>query len=240
MATKDEAAGLAVLDLRKSFGGSEVLRGVSLRVRPGTVTALLGPNGAGKTTLLRVACGIARPTSGRVVVDGLDMGGEGQEARRRTGFAPERPVAYGAMTALENLEFFGRLFGLTPAEATARAEQALAEAGLAHRSADAAGTLSHGMRQRLSFARATLHRPSVLLLDEPFEGLDASHRDQLVAALQDKGERATLLTTHMADAALEVADRVALIDRGQVVDVMEASALSPDALKQRLRSLGGK
>lgn len=235
-----ETGGLTLHEVHKSYGRGEVLRGVSLRVRPGQVVALLGPNGAGKTTLLRVAAGVSRPGYGRVVVDGKDMAGEGQEARARTGFAPERPVAYGALTALENLVFFGRLYGLTASEATVRGEAALEAAGLGHRASDAAGSLSHGMRQRLSFARATLHRPSVLLLDEPFEGLDAAHREQLVTQLREKAGRATLLTTHMAETALEVADRVALIDRGQLVAVEEAASMDVSGLKERLRTMGGR
>jgi len=232
--------GLALLEVRKSYGGTEVLRGVSLRVRPGEVVALLGPNGAGKTTLLRVAAGIARPSSGRVVVDGKDMAGEPQAARLRVGFAPERPAAYATLTAHENLTFFGELYGLARGEAASRAAAALAAAGLSHRSSDAAGALSHGMRQRLSFARATVHEPSALLLDEPFEGLDAAHRDRLVGILREKGGRATLLTTHMAEAALEVADKVALIDRGELVAIEPAAGLTPDGLGVRLRALGGK
>ncbi len=240
VAEEGDTNGLALHELRKTYGGAEVLRGVSLRVRPGTVVAVLGPNGAGKTTLLRTAAGIARPASGRVVVDGHDMAGDPQEARARVGFAPERPVAYGALTALENLAFFARLYGLDAAEASVRAEAALKEAGLSHRASDAAGTLSHGMRQRLSFARATIHRPSVLLLDEPFEGLDAAHRDQLVEQLNAKAGRATLLSTHIADTALEVADQVALLDRGEVVAIEPATSLTVNSLKQRLRALGGR
>ena len=235
-----DASGLTLHEVRKSFGGTEVLRGISLRVRPGQVVALLGPNGAGKTTLLRIAAGIARPSAGRALVDGKDMAGDRHDARVRVGFAPEQAVAYGALTVLENLTFFGQVYGLPPAEASARAEKALSASGLAHRSSDTASTLSHGMRQRLSYARATLHRPTVLLLDEPFEGLDAARSDELIADLRNKEGRATLVSTHMANAALEVADLIALIARGELVALEQASALTPDSLKQRLRALGGK
>jgi ABC-type multidrug transport system ATPase subunit len=234
-----DADGLTLLDVRKSFGGVEVLRGVSLRVRPGTVVALLGPNGAGKTTLLRVAAGIARPASGRIVVDGKDLDRDAQAARSRVGYAPERPVAYGALTALENLTFFGRLYGLSPAAATERAHGALKAAGLAQRSSDPAGTLSHGMLQRLSFARATIHKPTVLLLDEPFEGLDATHSDRLAGDLRERAGRATLFTTHVPDTALEVADQVALLDRGQLVTLEPSASLTQIQLRTRLRNLGG-
>lgn len=240
MAGDADTSGLTLHEVHKSYGRAEVLRGVSLRVRPGEVVALLGPNGAGKTTLLRVASGVARPGSGRVVVDGRDMVGDPQGARRRVGYAPERPVAYAALTPFENLVFFGQLYGLTQQQAGDRAQAALEGAGLAHRSADATGSLSHGMRQRLSFARATLHKPSVLLLDEPFEALDARHRDLLVGQLREKGGRATLLTTHMADTALEVADRVALIEGGTLVDIEAAAAVTLEELKGRLRSMGGR
>jgi heme exporter protein A len=218
------------------------LSDVSLRVHPGEVVALFGPNGAGKTTLLRIAAGLSRATGGRVFIDGTDLALSPLQAKRKVGWVADRPMLYDGLTASENLEFFGELWGLSPSDAAAAAAAALHESGLAHRAADRVGDLSRGMQQRLSLARAFLHAPSVLLLDEPFEGLDPAGQKALVDRLRgEKGRalRATLLVTQHVDLGLASCDRAALLDRGALVKVVAGGEFDAAGLSQELRALGG-
>lgn len=242
MAAPAASSGLTLFEVSKSFGPTQVLNKVSLRVAPGEVVALFGANGAGKTTLIRVAAGIARADGGRVLIDGADLAADPSAAKRRVGWVPEQPQVYDDLSPLENLAFFGRLYGMSKGQAAAAAQKRLGELALAHRSLDPCGTLSHGMRQRLSLARALLHDPAVLLLDEPFEGLDARGQAALTAELnsvEGRVKRAVLLATHQVDLGLAVADRVAVIDSGRLVSLHPASDTTTSALLAQLRALGG-
>jgi ABC-type multidrug transport system ATPase subunit len=237
------AEGLTLFELSKSYGGRAALDAVSLRVARGEVVALFGPNGAGKTTLLRAAAGLLAPSGGRVLVDGVDLALQPAAAKRKLGWAGDTPLFYDGLTALENLVFFARLWGVPPAEAEPAARRALEAAGLAHRGADSARELSHGMRQRLAIARATLHAPSVLLLDEPFEGLDASAAASLVASLREgaaRAGRACLVASHQTDLALESCDRVVILHRGKLVRVAPRGETTVPGLTAELRALGGE
>lgn len=234
--------GLTLLDLAKSFASKPALAGISLRAARGEVIALMGPNGAGKTTMLRAAAGISRPSAGRVLIDGIDVGASPAEAKRKIGWVPDSPVFYNDLNAAENLEFFARLWGMGPRDARAAAERAIGELTLAHRARDPVSELSHGMRQRLSIARATLHAPTVLLMDEPFEGLDASASARLVESLRDgptRAARATVVATHQAHLALACSDRVALLEGGGLVGLTPSSELDEPRLNAKLRALGG-
>lgn len=243
MGEPENADGLTFFEVSKSFGRFEALRGFSLRVARGEVISLFGPNGAGKTTLLRIAAGLTAVSRGRVLVDGIDGAAAPSEAKRRTGFAGDRPLLYGELTARENLEFAAQLYGLAPAEAKRVAEEGLKAQGLAHRAADPAGTLSHGMAQALSLARSTVHGPTVLLLDEPFEGLDARRSANLVKFLREgpgHAGRAVLLSTHQVDLGLAACDRVALLDRGRLMKVAGRSLFEGPALSKEIAALGGE
>ncbi len=211
-------------------------------MHPGEVVALFGPNGAGKTTLLRIAAGLSRATSGRVLIDGTDLAHSPMQAKRKVGWVADRPMLYDGLTASENLEFFGQLWGLSPDDAVRAAAAALGDSGLAHRAADPVAELSRGMQQRLSLARAFLHAPSVLLLDEPFEGLDPRGQEALVHRLRDekgRAERATLLVTQHVDLGLASCDRAALLDRGVLIKVVAGGELDLAGLSRELRALGG-
>ncbi len=235
--------GLTFFEVSKSFGRFEALHAFSLRVFRGEVVTLFGPNGAGKTTLLRIAAGLSAPSRGRVLVDGIDSSACPRDAKRRMGFAGDRPLVYGELTALENLEFAARLYGLAPAEAKRAAEDGLKAQGLSHRAADPAGTLSHGMAQGLSLARATVHGPTALLLDEPFEGLDARRTARLLEFLRGgagHAGRAVFLSTHQVDLGLAACDRAALLDRGRLVKVADRRAFEGGALSRELTALGGE
>ena len=202
--------------LTKSYGRVRVLNGLSLSLGWGEVLSVLGPNGSGKTTLLKVVATLTRPDSGTVRVAGMDAVHRAAGVRRVMGAVMHEPMLYADLTAGENLRFFCRMFDLDGADE--RIGEAVARVGVAHGLDRRAGVLSHGMQKRFSIARALLHRPRVLLLDEPESGLDQSAAGMLrevVAATRAAGG-AVLLVTHNLDQALAMADRVAILARGAV------------------------
>ncbi|GII88873.1 daunorubicin resistance protein DrrA family ABC transporter ATP-binding protein [Sphaerisporangium siamense] len=238
--------GLAVRELRRVFTSRKkpprtALDGVSFDVAPGELVTLLGPNGAGKTTTARILVTLLEPTSGTATVAGADVRTEPRAVRRRCGFSFGGDTGlYPRLTALENLKFFGTMYGMAGRPLTARASHLLGEMGLGDRAGDKVETFSRGMRQRLHIARALLHDPPVLVLDEPSAGLDPAAGRQLrtlVRKLVDEG-RAVLLTTHDLVEAEQLSDRVLVLRAGTVV--AEASparlrALAGDALGTRIQ-----
>jgi len=202
--------------LTKSFGPHTALAGVTLSIGAGEFVTLVGPNGAGKTTLLRILATLIRPTSGTVRIAGLNPAQAGPEVRRRIGFLSHRTLLYDDLTAEQNLRFYARLYGLS--DASARIDELLERVGLADRRHDRVRTFSRGMQQRLAVARAVLHRPSILLLDEPYTGLDPQATDALSALLGElAGEGCTiLLTTHDLERGLAVGNRIVVLSRGRV------------------------
>jgi heme exporter protein A len=214
-------------DVRKTFDLKPVLRGVSLTVAPGATVALVGPNGAGKTTFLRILATLARPTAGEIAIDGLDIRRDGPAIRQRIGFAGHIPLLYDELTAEENLLFFARMYGVRDGQA--RVGELLERVGLRLKAKDLVRNLSRGQAQRLALARALLHDPRLLLLDEPDAGLD----EQAIALLEDiLSERAaagqtTLFTTHDLAWGLRVADRAVALVAGRV-SYDGPAALTPD------------
>jgi len=203
--------------LQKRFGASPALDDVDLDLAPGERVLLLGPNGAGKSTLLRTAAGLIRPSAGSLLLFGEDpWRGDRIAIRRRLGLLSHQTFLYDHLTAAENLVFYGRLYGL--GTTTAGARRSLDEVGLADRADDPVRTFSRGMQQRAAIARALLHAPDLLLLDEPFSGLDAAGRDTLRRLLRDRfaGARAFLMATHDLESALPLASRVIVLDAGRV------------------------
>jgi len=203
--------------LGRSFAGVPVLAGVDLVVRAGDAVVLLGPNGAGKTTLLRILALLARPTAGRLALFGSDAATAPPALRRRIGYVGHESLCYPDLTATENLEFYARLFAVPDADA--RVRDLVVWAGLEAAARRPVRVYSRGMSQRLALARALLHEPELLLLDEPFTGLDAAG----VAALQERlaalrlAGHALVLTTHDLERAAPVATRVAVLHRGKIV-----------------------
>lgn len=173
--------------LTKLFGRTPALRGIDLNLASGERLAVLGPNGAGKTTLLRLLATLERPTSGALTIAGL----EPRKARSAIGFVGHQTLLQPELTAAENLAFYGRLYGVS----RARAAGVLAEVGLGERGGSRASTLSRGQQQRLAIARALLHDPPVLLLDEPDTGLDADGL-HFLEGLLTAGDRTVVFSTH--------------------------------------------
>jgi heme ABC exporter ATP-binding subunit CcmA len=213
--------------LKKSFGLRPVLRGVDLEVAPGECLALMGPNGAGKTTLLRILATLSKPTAGVVQVAGLPLPAAAGAVRRRLGVVAHPTLLYGDLTARENLDFYGRLYGLP--EPQPRIEAVLEQVGLTLRRHDLVRTFSRGMQQRLAIARALLHNPQVLMFDEPYTGLDPHAADMLDDVLRDarRSGRTMLLTTHDLTRALALADRVAILARGVIAFTARCRDLDP-------------
>jgi len=208
---------LAARGLRRSFGRVRVLHDIDLTLVPGEALAVAGPNGAGKSTLLRLLAGLMRPTAGEVRVLGRALTAAAAEARRAIGLLSHQSLLYDDLTLAENLTFAARLYGLPRPAESARA--ALEEAGLGARAGDLPRRLSRGLLQRAAIARALLHRPRVLLLDEPFTALDAASADRLRETLRARradGLGLVIVTHHLAE-VWDVATRVAVMVDGRWV-----------------------
>jgi len=208
---------IEIRNLTKSFGSHVVLRDVDLTVAEGEFLALVGPNGAGKTTLIRILATLSRPTAGEVWVDGWSLIDGTAKVRRRIGFISHQPLLYGDLTAEQNLRFYGRMYNVF--DLPGRIDEVLEMVGLLARRHDPVRTFSRGMQQRLSIARAILHRPAVMLMDEPYTGLD-----QQAAAMLDEvmrrantASRTVLMTTHDLDRGLVMSDRVVVLSSGRLV-----------------------
>ena len=203
--------------LTKTFGPRTALAGVDLDVEAGEFVTLAGPNGAGKTTLLRILATLTRPTSGAVHIAGLDLATAGEEMRRRIGFLSHRTLLYGDLTAEQNLRFYAHMYDLE--DAPARVADLLEQVGLGARRRDLVYTYSRGMQQRLAVARAVLHAPQLLLLDEPYTGLDPNAAQVLTDLLTKlaREDCTILLTTHNLERGLAIGQRVVVLNQGRIV-----------------------
>ena len=213
------APAISTEDLTLSFGAEQALDGLSFEVDPGEVVALLGPNGAGKTTTVRLLNGLLTPDRGSSRVLGLDPVTEGDALRRRTGVMTEQSGLDERLTALENVAFTARMRGLTAKAATTQAHDLLARFGIANRANDRVQGFSTGQRKRVALARALLHEPEILFLDEPTAGLDPeATRDvlDLLANLAAEHGRTVLLCTHFLGEAGRLCQRMAVLHRGRL------------------------
>ena len=194
------------------------LDALSMVVPVGSVFGLLGPNGAGKTTTLRLLAGLTRATAGRASVAGIAVGADGLEVRRRLGYLEQDPRAYGWMTGREQVRMLGRLHGLEGAVLEAAVTDALRRVDLADAADRRAGTYSGGMRQRLGIAGALVHRPPVIILDEPVSALDPEGRRDVLGLIADlRGEATVLFSTHVLADVERICDRVGILARGRLV-----------------------
>ena len=202
--------------LSKSYGRTQVLRDLDLQVPWGQVLTVLGPNGSGKTTLIKTLATLAKPDSGEIYIAGLSARRNGVRARRTIGVVTHDPLLYDGLTGAENLRFFARMFALDHIED--RILEVAAQMGITDRLDSRAGTLSHGMRRRFSIARALLHSPRILIMDEPESGLD-QHALALMENLILDGRRlgrTILMTTHNFERGVALADRIAILARGSI------------------------
>jgi ABC-2 type transport system ATP-binding protein len=216
-----DGALVSVDQLRKRYSGAPVdaVDGVSFDVREGEIFGLLGPNGAGKTTTIGTITTRVRLTSGRVVIDGFDVARAPVEVKQRIAVVPQRPNIDRSLTALENLVFHAAYFGEPRATRRRKAEELLARMGLEGRGGDKVDNYSGGMAQRLMIARALMHEPRLLILDEPTTGLDPQSRLFLWETMSDLRARGVtlMLTTHDMAEADRLCDRVAIVDHGKVI-----------------------
>ena len=229
---------LEATGLTRLFGRHRAVDGVSFALQAGESMALFGPNGAGKTTVLRLLAGLLRPTSGTAVVSGTDARRDAA-VRGRVGLISHQTMLYPALTALENVEFAARLHGV--ASPTAAAMASLERMGIASRAGSLVKTLSRGMQQRVSIARAIVHSPAVLLLDEPYTGLDASGAAALSRMIHElRANGATmLLVTHNVAEGLAVATHATIMLAGQFARTTAAAGVDPVIFAEEYRTLAG-
>ena len=210
---------IEVRELRKRFGTIQAVDGVSFSAPDGSITGLLGPNGAGKTTTLRMLYTLMRPDSGSVRVDGLDANAQPLEVRRRLGVLPDARGLYKRLTARENIEYFAQLHELAPAMAKARIDALIAALGMQDIAARRTEGFSQGERVKTAIARALVHEPRNIVLDEPTNGLDVlatRSLRQFLLRLKSEG-RCVLFSTHIMQEVAALCDRVVIIARGTVV-----------------------
>ncbi len=224
---------LEVEGLSRAYGAVRALEEVSFVLDQGEMMVVVGPNGAGKTTLVRTLARLARPTAGAIRLGGKDWLEAPAARQREVGVLSHATYLYDRLTAIENLRFYARLYGLPDPER--RAREALESAGLDELAERRAGTLSRGQAQRLSIARAVLHGPRLLLLDEPLAGLDPHSVKRLIAALADlrSAGRAILFTTHDLARVPGWATRFMILIDGRAVDAGSWGDASPDGLTER-------
>lgn len=224
---------LRVQGLFKAFAAIRAVDSVSFEVRPGEVYGLLGPNGAGKTTTISMISGLLKPDAGEVVVAGTPFWSNPQKAKRIMGVVPQELAIYEELTGRENLEFWGRMAGLSSGDAKARATELLEALTLTDRAKDAVKTYSGGMKRRINLGCALLHKPQLLLLDEPTVGIDPQARLNILEFIRNLRASGTaiLYTTHYLEEAETLCHRIGIIDHGRL--------LAEGTLKELQERLGG-
>jgi ABC-2 type transport system ATP-binding protein len=217
--------------LSKSYGNLKAVDDLNLEVYKGEIFGFLGPNGAGKTTSINMMCGLLRPDSGQVLIQGVPISEGNATIRSRMGVCPQEVVLWDRLTCIEQLQFMGEMYGMAGNQARQRGDELIREFDLMEKVNTQAHKLSGGMRRRLNLAMSLIHDPDILILDEPEVGLDPQSRVKIREYIQSLAhEKTVILTTHNMDEADRVADRVAIMDHGKIL-VLD----SPDALK---RSVG--
>src|SRR5215472_2464687 len=210
---------LKVERLSKAFGTVRAVEDVSFEVGEGEIYGLLGPNGAGKTTTISIVAGLLKADAGRVEVAGTDFGSDPERAKKIMGVVPQEIALYEELTGRENLEFWGRIAGLSGSEARKRANELLSALSLSDRAKDAVKTYSGGMKRRINLGAALLHRPRLLLLDEPTVGIDPQARVNILEFVRGLCAQGTaiLYTTHYLEEAERLCNRIGIIDHGKLL-----------------------
>lgn len=225
---------LEVRNLRKDYGYTPALAGISFTVGKGEMFGLLGPNGAGKTTLMSIVSGLLDPTAGQVFLDGKEFQRSDRNLRRLIGIVPQDLAIYNELTARENLRFFGELYGLGGHGLEQRIEGILAAIALAERADQRAGTFSGGMKRRLNLGASLVHEPQILLLDEPTAGVDPQSRNHIFDEVRRLNAAGITIvyTSHYMEEAQALCPRVGIIDHGKLI--------ACDTVKQLLGQLPGR
>jgi heme exporter protein A len=221
---------IKVRKLVKRFGLKTVLRGLDFDALEGEFVGLLGPNGAGKTTFLRILSSLSRPTLGEVYLGGYKLPSQAAAVRSRLGVLSHQPLLYGDLTAEQNLRFYGRMYGLVTLDE--RIDEVLELVGLSLRRRDLVRTFSRGMQQRLAIGRAVIHDPEILLLDEPYTGLDqeaCAMLDEILKAVAEEG-RTIVMTSHDLMRAADLASRFDVLSRGIIVASAKRDEIPEDGL----------
>lgn len=236
---------LQVKEVSKQFGQFTAVEAVSFSVPAGEIYGLLGPNGAGKTTLLQMIVGLLEPTSGSVLIDGRDLNAFPEHAKQQIGYVADMPYLYNRLTGFEFLHFVADLWGVDRKEKAGRIEELLAFFDLTRAAHNYTETYSHGMKKKLALAAALLHRPKLLVLDEPFAGLDPKSTAETMALLPKQvaaGQAVLLSSHHMAEVVEKICTRVGIINHGVLIadsplDEMLAAAESKYGRKQTLEGI---
>ncbi|HJH31761.1 MAG TPA: ABC transporter ATP-binding protein [Methanosarcinaceae archaeon] len=210
---------ISIKGLSKAFGNLHVLKNIGFDVKKGDFITIFGPNGAGKTTLMKIMSTLVEPSGGSITIDGFNIKDDPLEIRKRIGSISHETYLYSELTAWENLRFFGRMYNMDKSRLNARVDELLEQVGLGYRSNDRVGTFSRGMKQRLSIARALIHKPPILFLDEPYTGLDqhaASTFEHVLRGL-DAQDTTKIMISHNIDRSLKLCNRVLILDKGTIV-----------------------
>ncbi|MFW5472704.1 ABC transporter ATP-binding protein [Knoellia sp. CPCC 206450] len=233
------AGGIVVTGVHRAFGDVVAVDDISLVARPGEVTALIGPNGAGKTTLLLMLATLLVPDRGSITIDGFSPVDEPREVRRRIGWMPDGFGTWDALTVREVLHTIGAAYDLPAGEARARTDEVLEQVHLADLADRRARVLSRGQKQRLGMARALLHRPTTLLLDEPASGLDPRSRIELRDLVRGLAAAGTtvLVSSHILTELQEMADRAVIVSRGRTVETQSVDGAAPVSRTWRISAL---
>ncbi len=225
-------------DVSKNYGARVAVQGLNLRVEAGEIFAFLGPNGAGKTTTIKLLCGLLFPTAGSVFIGGHDLQRDGDQARQLISYVPDQPYLYEKLTGREFLQFIADMYGMSPDLCRERMEELIELFQLGDFVDDLTERYSHGMKQRTVFAAALLHKPQVLIVDEPTVGLDPKNVRLLKDLLHREAARGAtvFLSTHSLDIAQELAGRIGIVEHGRLIscgtlDELRRQAALPGSLE---------
>lgn len=210
---------VAVQHLVKTFGKYEAVKDISFTIGKGEIFGLLGPNGAGKSTTINMMCGYLEPTSGDTLVAGQSITREQKQVKRMIGVVPQEIALYNDLNALENLEFFGEIYGLSAKARKERAQTLLHLVGLYDRRKEAVKKFSGGMQRRINLAIALMHQPAFLMMDEPTVGVDPQSREHIFDTIEQLRDQGTtiLYTTHYMEEAERLCNHIAIMDEGQII-----------------------
>ncbi|MFQ5751709.1 MAG: heme ABC exporter ATP-binding protein CcmA [bacterium] len=228
---------IEVKGLTKTFGSQHALKNVSFQLKKGQFLTIFGPNGAGKTTLIRILSTITKASSGTITIGGFSLAKDPEKIRRQIGVIAHQTFLYEELTAEENLRFYGKLYDVKNLDA--KIASIISEVGLELRRSDRVRTFSRGMQQRLSIARAMLHEPSFLLLDEPYTGLD-QHASEMLSGWLNRlrnSQRTTIMVTHDLERGIDMADRVDILNNGKIVFEQDRSQIELKSFRQTYNSL---